>query len=487
MVSLQEQAAQQLREQFAQRLAEQQQQSLRGIQDIYAARGTTGSGQESQALGEATKQFGLGAGQFEAGLTADLAKQVESTRQFDVNQALAQQQFGLQSQLGQGQLALQQQLGTGGLGLEQERLAQAGSQFGQQFGLSQEALAEQQRAQQAGEAYQQQQLSQAGSQFGQQLGLQSQLGMGGLGLQEQGLAEQIRASQAGEQLGGQQLGLQSQLGLGQLGLGQASLAQQGQQFGQGLAEQQAARLGQQGLQAGQLTGQFGGQQTLGAQQLAQQGGQFGQTLAEQQAARQQGAGQFQQQFGIQQGAFDRAGQQQTYEQHVGMENLRLNEAQLAEQQRAQLAQEGFQGQGLGQQREQYLLPQIAQGTVQAPQDFMSGFNLKTQQQMDPAEQFAQNMGFRNAFEANVLQQADPGGFGAKISQFYSPQAGQPSFGPQATQGARVGQLIQPGGPSSLAPAQPSQAPTNPNQMTPQQLNEFIKKQMGGAQLPNFRV
>lgn len=46
--------------------------------------------------------------------------------------------------------------------------------------------------------------------------------------------------------------------------------QQGSQFDRSLAEQIAARQGQQGLQEAGLTGQYQGQQTLAAQQLAQQ-------------------------------------------------------------------------------------------------------------------------------------------------------------------------------------------------------------------------
>jgi len=144
-----------MRSAYAQQLADQQKKALRGTQDIFAQRGTTGSGEEALAFGETGRQFGLGAGAAEASLQQYMGQLGEQQRQFDINQGLAQQQFGLSSELGRG-----------GLGLQQQQLAQQGSQFGQQ-------------------------LAQQGSQFGQSLSEQqrqyniaNQLAQGQFGLQQ---------------------------------------------------------------------------------------------------------------------------------------------------------------------------------------------------------------------------------------------------------------------------------------------------------------
>lgn len=101
--------------------------------------------------------------------------------------------------------------------------------------------------------------------------------------QGQGFGQQMQAAGFGEQQRqfDIQQALQRQLGLEGLGLQQQELAQRGQQFGQSLAEQQAARMQQGGLTQqeidlrrtlglGELTGQVGTQQTLASRQLAQQ-------------------------------------------------------------------------------------------------------------------------------------------------------------------------------------------------------------------------
>ena len=240
-----------LREAYQSVLAENLKKGLRGTQDIYAGRGTTGGGSEALAMGEMGRQYGLGTAQNEQAYQ----QFGEGQRQFDVNQALAQQQFGLQSELGRGQLGLQTELGRGGLGLQQQQLAQQGSQFGQslaqQGGQFSQSLAEQMASRVGSQGLQQQQLTQQGQQFGQSLA-------------EQQAARAQAAGQFGQQFGEQQRQFNTGQGNFQQQFG---LAQQAQNFGQGIT------------QAG-LTGQYQGQQTLQGQQFDLQKQQVEAGLAE---------------------------------------------------------------------------------------------------------------------------------------------------------------------------------------------------------------
>lgn len=148
-----------MRQNFANQLAQQQKQALRGVQDIYASRGTTGSGEEGYALGQTGLNYGLGAGQAENQLQqylGNLGQQqyqydtglAEQQRQFNVGQGNWQQQFGLNKGLQEAAL-------TGQYGgqmtvpelqrLFANRMAEAGitGQYrgqqtlqGQQFGLN---------------------------------------------------------------------------------------------------------------------------------------------------------------------------------------------------------------------------------------------------------------------------------------------------------------------------------------------------------------
>jgi len=124
-----------MRQQYAGVLAEQQRKALRGVQDIYAQRGTTGGGSEALAFGEGQQQFGLGAGQAEAGLQQYLGN-------------LGMQQAGLEQQasqfgqtLGEGQRQFNigqfgQAFGAGGPAAGQQTLGAQGQQFGQNMSLA---------------------------------------------------------------------------------------------------------------------------------------------------------------------------------------------------------------------------------------------------------------------------------------------------------------------------------------------------------------
>jgi hypothetical protein len=154
----------------------------------------------------------------------------EGTRQFDVQQALAET------------------LGVGGLGLEERRLAQQGDQFSESLGLERERL------------------SQSGEQFGQTLQLsRDELALrGDLGTQEQELArarltQEGRLAEAEQNIERERLGQQESqfsrglatettqsdldrqlrelLGMGELDLSREQMAQQGEQFGESLGFQ----------------------------------------------------------------------------------------------------------------------------------------------------------------------------------------------------------------------------------------------------------
>lgn len=127
-----------------------------------------------------------------------------------------------------------------------------------------------------------------GSYNGQQT-LAAQLGLGNLGLGQQQLALQSQLGLGNLGVSQQQANTQQAGTLGNLQLGQQQLSQAGSQFGQTLAQQQNQFTQQQqlaqlqnaqqyGLNAGQLTGSFNGQQTLGAQQISTQNNQFQQSL-----------------------------------------------------------------------------------------------------------------------------------------------------------------------------------------------------------------
>lgn len=96
---------QQMRDAFTQNLMKQRQEAMRGVQDIYAQRGTTGSGEEAYGLGQTGYNFGVGMGQGEAALQqylGNLGQQQyefgqqfgEQQRQFNVGDAQWGQQFG---------------------------------------------------------------------------------------------------------------------------------------------------------------------------------------------------------------------------------------------------------------------------------------------------------------------------------------------------------------------------------------------------------
>jgi len=212
-----------LRQIFGEQLADQQKRSLRGVQDVYAGRGVTGSGEEATALGETGRQFGLGAGAGEANLLQFLGglgqRQSEFGQQFGLQQelgrgqlGLGQQQFGLQQELGRGQLGLgqqqfglQEELGRGSLGLQKEQLAAQIAQQQQQFGLQEASLF-----------------------GGRPMGAQ-----GGYPGQNQGYGgpRGYQGAQDQQGMGGFLPTLQAQLGLGQLGIQQ-------QQWGAQQAESQ---------------------------------------------------------------------------------------------------------------------------------------------------------------------------------------------------------------------------------------------------------
>lgn len=202
----------QMRQSYTNVLAEQQKKALRGVQDIYGQRGTTGSGEEATAFGNLGQQFGLGAGQAEAGL---------------------QQYFG-------------------GLGMQGGQLAEQGRQFdvgqgnwGQQFGLNKAAQEFQQGL--------------AGRQFGESQ-RQFDVGQGNWGRQ---FGESQRQFDVGQGNWAQQFGLNKALQeAGMTGM------YGGQQTQQALQQQYANQLAQAGL-----TGQFQGQQTLQGQLMQQQLGQ----------------------------------------------------------------------------------------------------------------------------------------------------------------------------------------------------------------------
>jgi hypothetical protein len=95
----------QIRNAFSQNLMKQRNEAMRGVQDVYAGRGTTGSGEEAFGLGQTGYNFGVGMGQGEAQLQqylGNLGQQQyqfdttlgEGQRQFDVGQGNWQQQFG---------------------------------------------------------------------------------------------------------------------------------------------------------------------------------------------------------------------------------------------------------------------------------------------------------------------------------------------------------------------------------------------------------
>jgi hypothetical protein len=84
----------QIRNAFSQNLMKQRNEAMRGVQDVYAGRGTTGSGEEAFGLGQTGYNFGVGMGQGEAQLQQYLGILGQQQHQFDVGQGNWQQQFG---------------------------------------------------------------------------------------------------------------------------------------------------------------------------------------------------------------------------------------------------------------------------------------------------------------------------------------------------------------------------------------------------------
>lgn len=190
---------------------------------------------------------------------------------------LANRQFGESSRQFDLQQQLAQALGLGGLDLQKQSLAQSGSQFDKSLGLQQRSL------------------DQSGNQFDKSLQEQIASRLGSQGLQQQQLAQQgdqfsksLAEQQASRQQSGDQFTTQQELarilGLGNLGLQEKSLAQSGSQFDKSLAEQQAAR-SQSGDQFSQNLAQQNSQFTL-AQELQKMLGLGSQDLQKQQLAQQ---------------------------------------------------------------------------------------------------------------------------------------------------------------------------------------------------------
>lgn len=88
-----------MRKAYADQMANQRKLALRGVQDIYAGRGTTGGGSEAVAMGETANQFGLGAGMAEVGLQQYLGNLEMQQQQFDWTKNL-----GLANMYNQGTL-----------------------------------------------------------------------------------------------------------------------------------------------------------------------------------------------------------------------------------------------------------------------------------------------------------------------------------------------------------------------------------------------